>query len=276
MPPAKRRSPTQSVDAKLIRHFDNLCQATDALNLLLIEKTARAKATTSHHDDKSPVVKRAKIPHSSPTLAHLTNEELDEREKKLRVSISSHSKVVGYSLGERLRTKYSTGDSPGERLRTTGEIADKLQGTDGYVILDLVPDNSSGYWKEDKKNLLLDFFFKEIGSHLAPVEAIKPTYSQVSMRKVLPSVKDAPLTNAFLKGLSGNANALFPKHKCQSHQMLETSPGIPVVINDLVADSKKYKDNALVLIEKNLKAGEKKIAAGEGFLECVPHLVSRI
>lgn len=265
MRPAKPRSRTQNVNAKLKRHFDNLCQATDELNLLLKEKADRAMAKTSRQDEKSPVVKREKIPPSSLTLAHLTNAELGEKEQQIRLCIYKQADLVGYCLGERLSTKY-----------LKKEISEKLQGTDGYVILDLVPDKSSACWNKDNKSRLVQFFFDEIGPHLAPVEAIKPTYSQVSMRKVLPSVNEAPLTNAFLKGLSGNSNSLFPEHKRQSHQQLQTSAGIPVEINDLVADSKKYKNDALVLIEKNLKVKEKKIKAGSGFLECVPHLVSRI
>jgi hypothetical protein len=97
------------------------------------------------------------------------------------------------------------------------------------------------------------------------------------MRKVNDSVVEAPLTNAFLKALSGkdNPNTLFPGHNFQSYQQLETSAGIPVMIADLAADSKKYKNDARVLIQKKIPVKDNLELMKSGFLECVPHLVSQ-
>jgi hypothetical protein len=133
---------------------------------------------------------------------------------------------------------------------------------------------TGGSWNKEAKSTLMGFFWEEIQPHLDPIQAIQPTFAQVSMRKVNDSVEEAPLTNAFLKALRGKADTLFPDQKFQSFQQLETSAGIPIPVSDLVADSKKFKNDALVMIKKNLKVKEKRLLMDHGFVECVPHLVS--
>jgi hypothetical protein len=141
----------------------------------------------------------------------------------LHADIAEQSKILGMYLGKRLHAKYSQ------------VVSSKLQGQDGYAILDLVPHSPE--WKAEQKKTLLGWFLKEIQPHLAPVEAIKPTFSQVNMRKVQDMLMDEknapPLTYSFLKALNGKGGTLFPYHTHQSYQLLETAAGIPVSITDL-------------------------------------------
>jgi hypothetical protein len=110
-----------------------------------LETTSRHTEPANDDDEKSPIIKRAKTQPRSSTFAHYTNEELDKKELGILESIAKQSDLVGYTLGERLKTSYSE------------EISSKLQGPEGYAILDLVP--TSRVWTKVQKSILLGFFW---------------------------------------------------------------------------------------------------------------------
>lgn len=184
----------------------------------------------------------------------------------LHADIAEQSKILGFYLGKRLHAKYSQ------------VVSSKLQGQDGFAILDLVPCSSSA-WKAEQKETLLGWFLEEIQQHLESVEAIKPTFSQVNMRKVKDTLMDEknapPLTYSFLKALNGKGGTLFPYHTHQSYQLLETAAGIPVSNTHLEEYRKLVSQpDVPVLVKKMLPIEKKKHFVKRGFLECVPHLVS--
>jgi hypothetical protein len=213
-----------------------LCSLKDALN---------------HPPNKKHKAATSTLPKETASLSSLHEE------------IARHSEILGMYLGKRLHAKYCQ------------VISSELQGQAGYAILDLVPD--SPRWKKQQKKTLLSWFLLEIQPHLASLEAIKPTFSQVNMRKVEDTLMDgaSPLTSSFLKQLNGQAaESLFPRHICQSYQLLQTSAGIPVPITNVDVDALRFQQGQTVLIKKKQTIKKKVSLVKEQFLECVPHLVS--
>jgi hypothetical protein len=205
-------------------------------------------------------------PHKKQKAA--TPQETD-RLSLVHQEIVRRSQILGIYLGKRLYAKYSQ------------VVVSNLQGEDGYAILDLVPGNTSS-WTPQKKETLISWFHLEIKSHLDEVEAIKPTFSQVNMRKVKDSLIDgsSPLTSSFLRQLNGQEESLFPLHTFTSYQLLETSAGIPVPMTTVEvrgiqqADRSRFMPDAPVLIKSKITVKKKVSSVKKSFVECVPHLVS--
>jgi hypothetical protein len=110
-------------------------------------------------------------------------------------------------------------DNSGKRLhlKCSNVLSSKLQGEDGYSILDLVPESQS--WGQEEKKILLGWMYLEIQPHLSLVKLIKPTFSQACTRKIEDTLMEekmaqltCPLTYYFLKALHGNEGTLFPSH----------------------------------------------------------------
>ena len=159
---------TANLDRDILKYFRKVCSLKDTLHDL--QRKEQAVLGTNRLEQEG-------VANPQYTLLH--------------ADISEKSKILGYYLGKRLHAKYSQ------------VVSSKLQGQDGYAILDLVPCSSPA-WKTEQKETLLGWFLEEIQPHLESVEAIKPTFSQVNMRKVKDTLmgdeKNAPpLTYSFLK-----------------------------------------------------------------------------
>jgi len=141
MPPSTGLPCTANIDRNILNHFREVCRRNDALIHPRKKKQKAANSTPQETADR---------------LSSLPEEE-----------IARHSQILGMYLGKRLHAKYCQ------------VIASKL-GQDGYAILDLLPSNSPR-WKEEQKKTLLIWFYFELKKHLASVEAIKPTFSQVKI-----------------------------------------------------------------------------------------------
>ena len=112
MPPSTGLPCTANLDRNILKYFLKVCQLKDALIHPRKKKQKAANSTPQETADR---------------LSSLPEEE-----------IARHSQILGMYLGKRLHAKYCQ------------VIASKLQGQDGYAILDLVPSNSP-CWKEEQK-----------------------------------------------------------------------------------------------------------------------------
>jgi hypothetical protein len=112
MPPSTGLPCTANLDRNILKHFLKVCQLKDDLIHPTNKKQKAANST----------------PQETDRLSSLPEEE-----------IARHSQILGMYLGKRLHAKYCQ------------VIASKLQGQDGYAILDLVPSNSPWCWKEEQK-----------------------------------------------------------------------------------------------------------------------------
>lgn len=104
------------------------------------------------------------------------------------------------------------------------------------------------------------------------------TYRQVTMAATKDGMRHMPgLASCFFKELFGHreSNALFKGHVFQKILILETKAGVKVHMSSRKEDDRRrFEHGANVLLPRKQSVEDKVKSVSEGFVDCVPHLVS--